>query len=87
MHPKRNITEVEVGAAGAGPAIAGARRPFGGGVEFATLARRLWAWLVWRADVQRQRRRLSEMAPWELRDIGLTPEQVREECRKSFWRD
>jgi uncharacterized protein YjiS (DUF1127 family) len=76
-----------VGAAGAGPAVARPRRAFGGGVEFATLAGRLWAWLAWRADVHRQRHRLSEMAPWELRDIGLTPEQVWQECRKSFWRD
>lgn len=33
----------------------------------------------------RERRTLAELDPYLLRDIGLSPEQVAQECRKSFW--
>ncbi|WP_027062090.1 DUF1127 domain-containing protein [Mesorhizobium loti] len=33
-----------------------------------------------------QRRDLSEIDDHLLRDLGLTPEDVRRECAKSFWR-
>ena len=36
-------------------------------------------------DRHLQRRDLSEIDDHLLRDIGLTPEDVRRECAKSFW--
>lgn len=35
---------------------------------------------------RRQRRALSELSPWQLRDIGVTPEEARREAEKPFWR-
>lgn len=32
-----------------------------------------------------QRRDLSEIDDYLLRDLGLTPQDVRRECAKSFW--
>lgn len=37
-------------------------------------------------DRQVQRRDLSELDDHLLRDLGLTREDVRRECAKSFWR-
>lgn len=34
----------------------------------------------------RQRRALAKLTPHLLRDIGITPEQAREEIGKPFWR-
>ena len=36
-------------------------------------------------DRHLQRRDLSEIDDHLLRDLGLTPEDVRRECAKSFW--
>ena len=35
----------------------------------------------------RQRGDLAELDPYLLRDIGVTQEQARTECRKAFWVD
>ncbi|XDA99735.1 DUF1127 domain-containing protein [Sulfitobacter sp. LCG007] len=35
---------------------------------------------------RRSRQALSQLAPWQLRDVGLTPGQAREEAAKVFWR-
>ncbi|WP_162917482.1 chromate resistance protein ChrB domain-containing protein [Dongia deserti] len=35
---------------------------------------------------RRERIALAELDPWLLRDLGLTPDEVDEECRKPFWR-
>lgn len=40
---------------------------------------------VWPAR-RRQRAQLLAMEPRELRDIGLTRDDVLHECRKPFWR-
>ncbi|GFE50147.1 hypothetical protein So717_19000 [Roseobacter cerasinus] len=32
------------------------------------------------------RRALKKLTDWELRDVGLTPEQARDEAAKVFWR-
>ncbi|WP_421915210.1 DUF1127 domain-containing protein [Mesorhizobium sp.] len=37
-------------------------------------------------DRHLQRRDLSEVDDHLLRDLGLTPQDVRRECAKSFWR-
>lgn len=37
-------------------------------------------------DRHLQRRDLAEIDDHLLRDLGLTPEDVRRECAKSFWR-
>ncbi|WP_064711304.1 DUF1127 domain-containing protein [Rhizobium bangladeshense] len=52
--------------------------------------RRLGWWLLaaieGRLEKRRSRRRLSELSDDELRDIGLTPAQVKAETSKSwFW--
>lgn len=55
--------------------------------------RRSFPFIVWvrsrlparRYDRHLQRRDLSEIDDHLLRDIGLTPEDVRRECAKSFW--
>jgi uncharacterized protein YjiS (DUF1127 family) len=31
------------------------------------------------------RRALQQLEPWQLRDVGLTPEAARTEARKVFW--
>lgn len=36
---------------------------------------------------QRTRRQLARLPAWQLRDIGLTREQVLAETRKRFWED
>ncbi|MER8785701.1 DUF1127 domain-containing protein [Mesorhizobium sp. M0437] len=64
-------------AFGAAPA----RRPF----PFIVL-RRLWRRLLKRwFDRHLQRLDLAEIDDHLLRDLGLTPEDVRRECAKSFW--
>lgn len=40
---------------------------------------------MWRIK-HRSRRRLAELEPWMLRDIGVTPAEVRRELDKSFFR-
>ena len=37
-------------------------------------------------DRHLQRLDLAELDAWQLGDLGLTPEDVRRECAKSFWR-
>ncbi|MDW3221597.1 MAG: DUF1127 domain-containing protein [Paracoccaceae bacterium] len=32
------------------------------------------------------RRTLKQLTDWELRDVGLTPQQARDEAAKVFWR-
>ncbi|MFK7881939.1 DUF1127 domain-containing protein [Roseobacter sp.] len=32
------------------------------------------------------RRALKQLTDWELRDVGLTPRQARDEAAKVFWR-
>lgn len=45
-----------------------------------------WRLLARWYDRHLQRRDLSEIDDHLLRDLGLTPEDVRRECAKSFWR-
>ncbi len=58
---------------------------FKGRIRHTSLWRRALSWLLFRAEVQRQRRALSMLTRRDLADIGLTPEQVRQECAKSLW--
>ncbi len=63
----------------------GARGLFGGRFRTVSLWRlalaRVFLWL----DVQRQRRALADLTPSQLKDIGLTPAQVRRESQVPFW--
>lgn len=34
---------------------------------------------------RRTRRALHELAPWQLKDVGLTPEQAHTEASRAFW--
>jgi len=38
------------------------------------------------ATQRRTRKELSKLEPWQLRDVGLTPEQARAEAAKVFWK-
>lgn len=43
--------------------------------------------LIWRWTCRhRQRRDLSDLSDWQLRDLGLTRDEAEEEARKPFWR-
>lgn len=42
--------------------------------------------LMRRSDRYLQRLDLADLDAWQLNDLGLTPEDVRRECAKSFWR-
>ncbi|MDW4497756.1 DUF1127 domain-containing protein [Sulfitobacter sp. D35] len=35
---------------------------------------------------RRSRQALAQLTAWQLRDVGLTPDQARDEAAKSFWR-
>jgi uncharacterized protein YjiS (DUF1127 family) len=48
--------------------------------------RRLAAWLRLCRECQRQRSALAELCDDQLKDIGLTAADVRQECAKPFWR-
>ncbi|MCG7505551.1 DUF1127 domain-containing protein [Mesorhizobium retamae] len=52
--------------------------------------RRFWcglrSLLMRRSDRYLQRLDLADLDAWQLNDLGLTPEDVRRECAKSFWR-
>jgi uncharacterized protein YjiS (DUF1127 family) len=48
--------------------------------------RGFWAWLMRSYDRHLQRLDLAEIDDTMLRDLGLTREDVRRECAKSFWR-
>ena len=34
---------------------------------------------------RRTRRALATLEPWQLRDVGLTPEQAKTEAARAFW--
>ena len=38
---------------------------------------------IWRRN-RRTRRQLSDLPPWLLNDVGITPRQAREEARRMF---
>ena len=59
-------------------------RRFVGRIRSSSLWRHGLTWLLLRFEIRRQRRALAALTPWELADIGLTPEQVRRECAKGF---
>ena len=42
--------------------------------------------LMRRHDRYLQRLDLADLDTWQLTDLGLTPDDVRRECAKSFWR-
>lgn len=37
------------------------------------------------ATSRRTRRALAQLEPWQLRDVGLTPEQASTEASRVFW--
>lgn len=47
---------------------------------------RLLSLLTRHRDRHLQRLDLEELDAWQLNDLGLTAEDVRRECAKSFWR-
>ncbi|WP_193177895.1 DUF1127 domain-containing protein [Oricola nitratireducens] len=50
----------------------------------AQITARIVHWLrLWRRK-RRSRRHLSDLADWQLRDIGVSPRQAKREVRKSF---
>lgn len=49
-------------------------------------SRGLLSLLMHRYDRYLQRLDLADIETWQLADLGLTPEDVRRECAKSFWR-
>lgn len=63
------------------------RAAFGGRIRHTSMWRQALAWLLFRLEVRRQRRALSTLTRRQLADIGLTPEQVRQECATPFWRN
>ena len=46
---------------------------------------RIFTWLIVWNERQRQRRRLNELDDRDLRDMGLSRDQVEAESRKPFW--
>ncbi len=38
------------------------------------------------ATRRRTRRVLAQLEPWQLRDVGLTPDQAKSEARRVFWK-
>ncbi len=54
--------------------------------RFRWLPRRLRSLLMRQYDRHLQRLDLAELDAWQLTDLGLTAEDVRRECAKSFWR-
>lgn len=56
------------------------------GILIAGLLRRPLAWVEEAAERQRQRRALRRMDAVQLKDIGLTPDDVDQEAYRPFWR-
>lgn len=54
--------------------------------RFRWRSRGLLSHFMRRYDRHLQRLDLAELDAWQLGDLGLTPEDVRRECAKSFWR-
>lgn len=54
-------------------------------VRFCWVSRGLRSLLMRQYDRHLQRLDLAELEVWQLNDLGLTPEDVRRECAKSFW--
>lgn len=47
--------------------------------------RLLWDWIVLCGQKRRGRLALSEMSPEQLMDIGIAPEEARNEAARPFW--
>lgn len=54
--------------------------------RFRWVSRGLGSLLMRQYDRRLQRLELAELETWQLSDLGLTAEDVRRECAKSFWR-
>jgi uncharacterized protein YjiS (DUF1127 family) len=57
----------------------------GGRAEIVRRLARLGSRVLDWHDRALQRRRLADLEPWLLRDLGLTPADVRRESAKPFW--
>ena len=83
----REKTSVTISGGAPGPGlVAVARSGFWGGLRLAGPWQAALAWIIRAIERRRQRRDLATLTPWELKDIGLTQEQARQESAKPFWR-
>ena len=58
--------------------------PIGKPVIRPTLVKTWWNIQFW-LEISKQRRQLAELTHDQIRDLGLTPEQIRTEISKPFW--